>query len=581
MSRLQRLEEAAEHLRKARYAKAIDCYRALLSDEPDNAEVRTTLADAYARAKNAERAFHHFTRAANIYLGRGNHEAALAVLNAANAISPNEPDIIFRSCECLKALNRKEILGTELVALVRATPAAGDRRRLWALEELSLLFPDDLSVAQQRAEALAEAGRLDECVAAYKRLSARISPSKPELIQVLLRAADLAVDRADLAIDLAGVLLGHGRPREALRVVVPQYESQPENVAVLEILARTLEALGAGEKALSARIELLKARAKMGQRQQVELEVEHLMPTFAEEPALLEVLANALVQVRSTAHLDGLWRQMARVANRRGLRAERDRAVAALLRANSEDDEALDLGAIAMTEAGRTTEAAEIRRRAARLRASRQPSAAPVLTAPPVHSIDTPIEDSGTFVLGDRDVIEEERLPLIKSPWSDQSETEAISEEDLVPDPTDPRQRLASHPRQRSASHPRQRSAPHPRLRSAELELVEPATAESGPVWEPIDFEPEPSHATMSAARPVSHAAEEPVLLAPYDEVPEETTSRMEPLMVDQLRTMTRSAVAVPTAPVLPGELSEPTDYTEPARPRRRPPRRDPSDDEP
>lgn len=565
MSRLQQLEEAAEHLRKARYAKAIDCYRALLSDEPDNAEVRTTLADAYARAKNAERAFHHFTKAANIYLGRGNHEAALAVLNAANAISPNEPDIIFRSCECLKALNRKEMLGTELVALVRATPAAGDRRRLWALEELSLLFPDDLSVAQQRAEALAEAGRLDECVAAYKRLSARISPNKPELIQVLLRAADLAVDRVDLAVDLAGVLLGHGRPREALRVVVPQYESQPENVAVLEILVRTLEALGAGEKALSARIELLKARTKMGQKQQVELEVERLMPTFSEEPALLEVLANALVLVRSTAHLDGLWRQMARVASRRGLRAERDRAVAALLRANPEDDEALDLGAIAMAEAGRTTEAAEIRRRAATLRARRHPAAAPVLTAPPVHRLDTPPEDSGTFVLGDRDVIEEERLPLIKSPWSDQSETEAISEEDLVPDPTDPRQR----------------SAAPPRLRSVEPELIEPATAESGPVWEPVDFEPEPSHATMSAARPVAHAAEEPVLLAPYDEVPEETTSRMEPLRVDQLRTMTRSAVVVPTAPVLPGELSEPTDYTEPARPRRRPSRGDPSDEEP
>lgn len=73
VSREKRLEEAAEHLKKARYPKAIELYRQLLGEEPDNVELRTTLAQAYRKAKNNERAFHHFHKAATVYLQKNEH----------------------------------------------------------------------------------------------------------------------------------------------------------------------------------------------------------------------------------------------------------------------------------------------------------------------------------------------------------------------------------------------------------------------------------------------------------------------------------------------------------------------------
>ncbi len=367
--------EAAEHVRKGRFAKAIDLYRQALSEAPDDPELRAHLANAYQLDKNPERAFHHFKRSAAVYASREDMPAALQMLQAANAVAPGEPDIIHRIAESCQSLGLVADFEAALVALIKAATAKGDRRRVWALEELHRRYPDDLAIAERRAESLAETGRLDEAIDGYKKLSARLIQKPNEFVAVLLRAATASIDRADIGADICQVLLAHQRPKDALAALLPFYERHNDSVPVLEALLSCLEQLGAAQKALAARIELLKARALHSMRSEAKRDIDALLQLAPDRPDVLEVCAHAANVIGEVPLASRLWRELATVAGQRGLRLERDRAILSLLKANPDDEEALELGASALAEAGRAEEAATLQQQLARVRATKKQAA--------------------------------------------------------------------------------------------------------------------------------------------------------------------------------------------------------------
>ncbi|MFO0728644.1 MAG: hypothetical protein U1E65_33010 [Myxococcota bacterium] len=556
MSREKRLEEAAEHLRKARYPKAIDLYRQLLAEEPDNVELRTVLAGAYKKAKNSERAFHHYNKAATIYLQKNDHQNALISLENANELSPSTPEVLYRLCECLKVLGKSNELKRELVSLVRAAAAPGDRRRLWGLEELFRFHPDDLSVGQQRAEALAEADRIEDAVTAYKLLSAKLSHRGQEFVGVIYRAGQIASERPDLGADLASVLLVKGRTKEAMALILGFYERTPDDVGVLETLLRCLEALGATDKIIPARVELVKARARTGARTPTVQAVDDLLALVGDDPGPLEVAAHALALVREQTRAVELWRRLARVADRRGLKGERDRALASILSTNPDDEEGLEMAASAHLQAARFQEADAVRKRLAEVRAlkkrsltpqrvaskppSRPPSEPPQLkTAPsPPPEDDFVIDEvtvaadpeeepsGGTMVLSEDDVLlvrhheSGERLPVHHDPWrTDEARGGGALE-----------------------------SVPLPRLSSGALaaaveDLAAVIDGDTSP--EAVVSRPKAKKARLPTQRRTARTATKTAASNTLDELeefalgPEEVTSRMEATRIEDLPTST------------------------------------------
>lgn len=620
MSRAAHLEEAAEHAKRGRWAKAIEAYRLALAEEPDNAELRVVLADAYRRTKNDERAFHHYHRAAMLLLSKGDPGRAAAALLEANAITPGAPDVLWRLCEALKALGRGDDLVPYLVALIRAASAPGDRRRLWALEELFLLHPDDLSVAQQRAEALAEADRIDDAVLAYKKLAARLGQREAELVQVLFRAAKIAEGRADLGADLAGVLLAHGRAKDALAVIVGFYEKQPDDVAVLETLVRTLEALGATEKAVAARIELVKTRAAQGSRAQVVAEIDALWAVAPEDPVALEVSAHALALVREPARAQDVWRRLLRVAERRGLRAERDRAIVAVLKANPDDEEALELGIQMHASAARFQEADTLRQRLGAVRALKRrslvPAPAALSPAPLPKRTSTPPESApmlgsaglpedaeltGTMVLSDADVV---GVRGAERGSREHAVREHVPREhDPVPERSDPTPRLGVRPTPRDetvrpgvrprAGEPGARTpsdgpvpAPNPwfegreqRAPSTAGETRPSSRAPTPPARPPARASVTDTVERAQAHDPASYGArrggvpERTSTMGSVEIDVDETWDGDEPTTMDtravaQLRALTDAVLVADLQPSLPGELTHPGLETRPIAPR-------------
>ena len=365
-------KEAAEHVRKGRFAKAISLYRTALSEAPDDPELRAQLANAYKCDKNFERAFHHFKRSAAVYAAMEEAPAALQMLREANAVAPGEPDILYRIAESERAMGLAADFEATLVHLIKAAAAKGDRRRVWALDELFALYPTDLSIAERRAEALAETGRLDEAIDAYKMISARLGPGNPEFVQVLRRGATASIERPDIGADVCLVLLAHGRPKEALSALLPFYERHPDDVSVLEALLATLGQLGATDKVLAARVALIKARALHSMRKETLRDIDEVLQLAPDQPEVLEVCAHAANAVGDVTKASTLWRHLAKIAGQQGLRLERDRAILSLLKANPDDEEALELGAEALGEAGRAEEAATLRQQLSRVRKAKR-----------------------------------------------------------------------------------------------------------------------------------------------------------------------------------------------------------------
>jgi Flp pilus assembly protein TadD len=316
------------------------------------------------------------------------------MLRAANAVSPNEPDILFRMAECLKTLEIQHELEGVLRQLIAVARASGDRRRLWALEELVARYPKDLEILVQLASALGEAGRIDDAVTAWKRVSAHVEVLGIDFVPMLRKAAEIAIERSDVGVDLADILLIARRPRDALSLLVPFYEKFPEDIGVLGALVRALEQLGALDKVIPARIELIKTRVKRGHRELAFQEVARLMELAPEDPLALEVSAHTFAAFGFKGDATKLWRRLAKLHEQHGRIAERDRAIMMMLKMNPDDPEALALGARSLYDAGRIKEADALSRRLSELEGAGEQGSMP--SAPPGDWVEDSMPDRAT-----------------------------------------------------------------------------------------------------------------------------------------------------------------------------------------
>ncbi len=367
------LDAAEAHLRAGRVAEAIDVFRALLSANPDDVVLRGRVADAYRRAGNVERAFHHFHRAAALCVKANDLPGAVRMLEAADTVSPNEPEVLFRWAECLELLGHAEGLRPLLYRLVRAAGGSGDRRRLWALNRLVTIEPDNVDLAVAQARALAEAGRVDDAVDRWQNLGPALGCAQLDWV-VHLRATAQTTDRADLGTTLARILLAHQRPRDAVAVLVPFYERTPDHVALLETVGTALEAMQAWDKVVPARLELLRAMIA-GRKRAPALElVAGLLQTYPTDPRVLQACAAACKAFGLTGESSRLLFQLCQLLDRNGETAARDQILTLLLEDDPRHEGALEMAIVVLEGAGRASEAQVVREQLADVRGTREPS---------------------------------------------------------------------------------------------------------------------------------------------------------------------------------------------------------------
>lgn len=420
------LERAEDLLRQGRYPEAVDRLRELLSLDPERPELRGRVAEAYRLSGNLERAFHHFHKAATLFVRQHDLLGAARMLEAANHVSPNEPDVLFRLAEVLKSLGKDRALRSVLKNLVTAASAPGDRRRLWALDEWVQLAPQDMDAQVERAKALSEVGRVREAVLIWQQITDHLAARGVDFVPWLQRAAEAEPERLEVGVRLSQILLKHRRAREALALLVPYYERFPDDVPLLATLVGALQGLGAKDKILPAQLELLKARTRAGQRTEALEELRALLVAAPRDPRVLEVSAHACAAFGLTGEACRLWFDLATLYDEHAMGPERDRVVLRILETRPDHEGALALAARVLRAAGRTGEAASLELRLAEVQA-RSSDELPVHVPdhdPPTRRISTAARGLGaappvqehtvtrtghqhTVVLDDTDVLDE------------------------------------------------------------------------------------------------------------------------------------------------------------------------------
>ena len=356
--RRPKMEHAEELLRRGRLQAAVDAFRGLLSSDPDNAILRGRIAEAYRRASNPERALHHFKKAAVLFSQNQDPLSAVRMLEAADHVSPDTPDVLFRLAEHYKQLGRERAFIATARKLAEAAKAHGDRRRLWALEAIATADPHNPKARADWARALVEANRLEEAILQCRELGAQLPSNDLEhMFRSVIRAPP---DENRTAVDLANLLSDQGLPREGLSILITAYQRSPEDIDVLASLAHVLSQVGDSERARAARIELVKLRARRGQREEALQEIPVLLAEAPRDSSSLEVAGNTYAAFGLGREAARLWFELTELHDAAGRAQERDRLLKLTLRYQPDHPGALALAARLLREAGREAEAKDL-----------------------------------------------------------------------------------------------------------------------------------------------------------------------------------------------------------------------------
>lgn len=430
-------EEAAEHVRCSRFDQAIALYRSAIRHSPTDPDLLAKLADVYRWSRDFVQAFNHFSAAADLYEREGDPVTALRLFQEANAVSPLVPVVLGRIAHLGRALNNDRAVEAASHQLAKVARCSDPERRAAALGVLEALDPNDADLAERLALTLVEVHKPEKAVEAFRGIARRFSPRRADLLRVLTLAAKAGVDDPILGAGLCRLLLEQSQPRDALTLLVPFYERFPNHVDVLESLVRSLEVIGAAEKIVPARIELVKARVRAGQPEATLADVEALVHMSPGDPVVLEVGAHALAVFRMDRRAAGLWRDLACVRDAEGRRLERDKAILEALKLHPHDIRALELGVEALAQAGRAEESQALM---VRLEEQRQAKSTAGRAVAPATTAGPYIEEDVTEALldgGDAwedSVVEsppDDPMPIIANPWQ-QVQQEMDGEEEVV-----------------------------------------------------------------------------------------------------------------------------------------------------
>lgn len=252
---------------KGNVAKAIALLKEHAGANPDDDRTLLKLADLYRRDGDDAAAVECFTRAANLYVGRGFTLKAAASLRQAVALAPADLDLL----EQLAGINADLGLGRDaardLERVAAAAAQAGDRARLVALRRRILgLLPGDAGATVRLADLLSEERRHDEAIALLEEAAAPLDPqSQPDLwILFQERLCALQPNEPARAKALARVLLARASPKRALAQLKPCFSADPADVEALTLLAQAFGAIGQASKAGLAWREIARVHQRAG-----------------------------------------------------------------------------------------------------------------------------------------------------------------------------------------------------------------------------------------------------------------------------------------------------------------------------
>lgn len=289
-------EAASQAERKRRFSTTM----AVLREDPHDVRARLQMVDLLQQEGRVDEAVEELLRVAAVYTARGVPIKAVAVLRQAVKLQPDRADVRVAYGEVFKKLRMVEDAAREFRQACDMYHRAGDGgHELDALAHLVQLDTGNPAAHLQVAEALSRAGRRVQAADMFRQLAGNLleAGETGDWERVAERVIFHDPDDVTTAHDLALHYVRSGRYAEALSKLIICFESEPNDVELLELIIETLAFLGQRDRAAALNRQLIARYRQSGLQREADaaLERQHgLDPDDEDAKRAMGVLASTV-----------------------------------------------------------------------------------------------------------------------------------------------------------------------------------------------------------------------------------------------------------------------------------------------
>ncbi len=261
------LASAQKLIERGQLDKALAEFAKVIEEDPKDTRTLLKMAELHAkRGANAE-ATEIYLRTGDLYADQGFSQKAVAVYKNALKLSPGtvpahlKVGAMFAQLGLVSdAVQQFELASAALERAGKATEAVA------ALRQAADVQPENVVLRVKLAESASQAGLIDEAVAEFGRVADQLKAQGrlDESLRVMERLLFHQPGNFAKARELAEAYIAKGTPRLALPKLQAWLNGDPRDPSALSLLARALEQLDQGAKAVSVLKELMRLSEDLG-----------------------------------------------------------------------------------------------------------------------------------------------------------------------------------------------------------------------------------------------------------------------------------------------------------------------------
>ena len=303
-------EKAKKYLQKQKFDSALETYIEINKLQPNSEEVLLNLAELSLKLKQTSEGLRYQSQLADYYIKRNDSAKAIATCRKILKISRQDAPTYEKLAALLeKSQKKSEALEAYREARALYRKARAGAQLIACMEHIVKLAPEDLEANVELAESASRANQMKLATQAFLQASqlAHQAGQEDRWAELAERAHTLDPTDPAASIAAAQVYLERGKAAEAIELLRPLADSQPDNLTILNLLAHGYLAIRnydqaqpiawklyqAEPAALDLLMQLVEGRVQKGEAEAALSLLRQLRPSFVQQGKKNEFLKMA------------------------------------------------------------------------------------------------------------------------------------------------------------------------------------------------------------------------------------------------------------------------------------------------
>ena len=256
-------EKAEKYLQKQRFESALETYQEIYRYQPNNEEVLLNLGDLCQRFNRTSEVLRYQAQLVDLYIKRNDVTKAVASCRKILKLAPQDVNMLMKLGALLEKTQRgSEALEAYREALTQYRAAGEGTQVLDCLQRIVKLDPNNLNAHEELGEQAVKMRQPKVAAGGFLQAAqlARKAGEEDRWAELVERAHGVDATDEPACTAAAELFLKRERGAEAAALLEPLYQSKPDDLQVLELLARAYLQIKDYGKAQACCLKLYQAR---------------------------------------------------------------------------------------------------------------------------------------------------------------------------------------------------------------------------------------------------------------------------------------------------------------------------------